>query len=207
VSPFIFSESYPDLVNYVSGTAEYLADNSGLINLTDYYPSTTATVTTSTTLNVSADTAGGAAGYVEDDKIEQGQDGTPIIQDSTTYLGHEDSSGNVVFVPAQTTQYRNTDGTGAETTTDGYTFYSGSNQQQSMTTSLPVIGSAQNGPGTADVSTAIYNALGQEIWSKDADGFISYTAYDKATGAVVKSIQGMRRGTPGLCRKPPSMVL
>lgn len=26
-------------------------------------------------------------------------------------------------------------------------------------------------------------------WSKDADGFIAYTAYDQATGAVVRTIQ------------------
>jgi YD repeat-containing protein len=184
-----FDETKADLVNYVSGNAQYLSDSAGLIDLTDYYASTTATVSTGTTLNVSTATAGGAAGYVEDTKIENGETATPILQSTTSYFGHQDSSGNVVFVDAQDSQYRNTNGTGAETTTNGYTFFSGSNQQQTMTTSLPVISSSQNGPGTADVSTMVYNPLGQTVWTKDADGFISYTAYDKATGAVVKTIQ------------------
>src|SRR6202011_1770650 len=54
--------------------------------------------------------------------------------------------------------------------------------------SLPVVSSSQNGPGTADTSTTYFDNFGQAIWSKDADGFLSYAAVDPATGAVTKTI-------------------
>ena len=50
------------------------------------------------------------------------------------------------------TVYRNDDGTGAETTSYAYTWYTGTVQMESMTTTLPVISAAQNGPGVADTS-------------------------------------------------------
>ena len=54
---------------------------------------------------------------------------------------------------ATDTVYRNTDGTGAETTSYSYTWYSGTSQMQSETVSKAVISGGQNGPGTADTET------------------------------------------------------
>jgi YD repeat-containing protein len=51
-----------------------------------------------------------------------------------------------------------------------------------------VISSTQNGPGTADVQTTFYDNYAEPIWTKDADGFINYNAYDIPTGAVTKTI-------------------
>ena len=51
-----------------------------------------------------------------------------------------------------------------------------------------MISSGENGPGSADVTTTVLDAYGRPIWEKDADGFLTYTAYDGASGAVVKSI-------------------
>ena len=124
-----YDDSYADLVNLAAWYgAEYLSQYTGLIDLTDYYGSTTASVSTASTMTVSNATAGGAAGYFKDSKVEEGQDGTPILQETETYFGHIDSNGNTVFVEATDTTYVNTNGTGARTTTYGYTFYSGTNQ-------------------------------------------------------------------------------
>jgi RHS repeat-associated protein len=153
--------------------------STGLIDTTTYYSSTTAT----------SSTPGGAEGYKEADYVQQGLSGTPIEQDSTTYIAHTDANGNTMFQPASSTVYRNTDGTGAETTSVSYTYYSGTNQPYSVTTSAPVVSSGQNGPGTADVTTDIYDTYGRVIWSQDPNGYISYTGYDLATGAVVQTIQ------------------
>src|SRR5262249_4051875 len=89
---------------------------------------------------------------------------------------------------ANSTVYRNTDGTGPETTSYSYTWFSGTLQKQSVAVSLPVISAAQNGPGTADVQTTFFDAYGRPIWTKDADGFINYIADDLATSAVTKTI-------------------
>ena len=59
---------------------------------------------------------------------------------------------------------------------------------QSETESDPVITAAQNGPGTANVTTTVFNTFGEPIWTKDADGYLTYTAYDTGTGAVVETI-------------------
>src|SRR5262249_35087985 len=106
---------------------------------------------------------------------------------ATQYFAH--TAGSVTVNPVATrTVYRNTDGTGAETTSFAYTWFSSSAQVQSVTATLPVISSTQNGPGTADTATVVDDSYGRPIWSKDGDGFINYTAYDPATGAVVKTI-------------------
>jgi RHS repeat-associated protein len=172
-------EAYPDLLNNVSGNYEYLNDSTGLINLTDYASSTTAT----------SSMAGNVAGYEEDTEIEQGQTGTPILQSSEDYIVHGDDDGDTIYPIADSTVYRNTNGTGEETTSYTYTWYSNSLQPKSMATRLPVISASQNGPGTADVITDVYDQFGRVIWEKDANGYISCTAYDTNTGGVIKSIQ------------------
>ena len=93
------------------------------------------------------------------------------------------------FYPvASTTVYRNVDGTGAETTQYAYTWYPGTARMQSRTVTKPTISAAQNGPGTPDVETTVYDVYGRPIWTRDGDGFINYTEYDQGTGAVTKSI-------------------
>jgi RHS repeat-associated protein len=172
-----FDDSKPDLLNNQGGTYQYLSNNSGLITLTDYYTTTTATETTS----------GSVAGYKQDTKLEQGQQGTPILQQTWQYYTHS-ANGITVHPMATNTTYRNADGTGAETTSFRYTWFAGTVQMQSMTTTLPVISAAQNGPGVADQEESVFDSYGREVWHLDADGYISNTAYDPATGAVVESI-------------------
>jgi hypothetical protein len=172
-----YDDTHADLLNYQSGSYQYLATSTGLIDTWTYAASTTATETT----------PGNAAGYLEEDAVQQGQQGTPVEQDSALYFQH--TGGNLTIDPvASSTVYRNTDGTGGETTSDAYTWVSGTVGMASDTTTLPVISAAQNGPGTADSQETVFDSYGRPVWSKDADGFINYTAYDPATGAVVKTI-------------------
>jgi YD repeat-containing protein len=174
------ASSYADIVGYNAGTStyQYLSSSSGVIDLIDYGTSTTAT----------SSTAGDVAGYMKDHKVENGYAGTPILLDSTQYISHTDSNSITVYVVANSSVYRNTNGTGAETTSYAYTWYSGTNEVDSTAVSAPTVSSGQNGPGTADVATVVYDTYGRPTWTKDADGFINYYAYDNATGAVVKSI-------------------
>ncbi|MFL5512776.1 MAG: hypothetical protein ACJ8CN_10145, partial [Gemmatimonadales bacterium] len=46
----------------------------------------------------------------------------------------------------------------------------------------------QNGPGTPDVEETVYDRQGRVIWTKDGAGFLTYTAYDQASGAVLATI-------------------
>jgi hypothetical protein len=61
----------------------------------------------------------------------------------------------------------------------------------SQTTTLPTIGSDENGNGATNASTEILNSNGQAVFTRDSQGFITYQAWDSATGALIKSIQDL----------------
>jgi hypothetical protein len=76
----------------------------------------------------------------------------------------------------------------ALTTSYTYTWFSNTDIVQSQTTSLPVVSTVHNGPGTADVETTFFDVYGNAIWSKAPDGYLDYAEYDPGTDAVTKSI-------------------
>ncbi|MFO0847175.1 MAG: RHS repeat-associated core domain-containing protein [Gemmataceae bacterium] len=169
-----FDPSNPDLVGYSGGNASYLADAAGLVLTWAYATATTATTTS----------AGTVTGYLTQSAIQRGETGTPVPQVAQTYLLRPDAGA----VVASETRYRNDDGTGGQTTTYSYTWQGSTAAEASVTTTLPTVTTGQNGPGAATSTTTVYDAYGRPIWTKNADGFLTYTAYDPATGAATKSI-------------------
>jgi hypothetical protein len=133
---------------------------------------------------------GGAPGYEEDTKVQQATGGTPILQQSMDYYTVTDPSGDAIYPLADDTTYSNIDGTGARTTTYTYTWSPGTT----------TIDSDQNGPDTTDASIDIYNSNGQVVFTRDPRGFITYQAYDTATGALIKYAKRTLR----LCLEPPA---
>jgi RHS repeat-associated protein len=173
-----YNDSYADLVNFSPEGSTYISSASGLVTTYSYYSSTTADATE----------AGGVANYMETTFISQGQLGTAIPQETYTYFYQ--SAGGAVDTPVATdTVYSNSDGSGAETTSYSYTWFAGTAQEESVTTTLPVITTAQNGSGTANTTTTVYNQFGQACWTMDPNGYISYSQYDPLTGGVVEQIQ------------------
>ena len=105
-----------------------------------------------------------------------------------------------------TTVYRADNGTEPETTSYAYTWYTSSTRMQSKTITYPVVDSTENGPGSADVETYVYNNYGQVIWTKDGDGYLNYTAYDPSTGAVVETITDVDTSPDQRIRQPSHRV-
>jgi RHS repeat-associated protein len=173
-----YDESRPDLLNNQSGHYLYLQDNAGLIQILDYYTCTTATETT----------PGGALGYLQDTKLKRGQLGTPVLQESNQYFAHS-GGGSTVYPAASTSVYRNTDGTGAETTRYAYAFYPDTTRVQTLTVTRPVIAATQNGPGMPDVQTDSFDTLGRVTQAQDPDGFVTTWTYDPATSAVTRVVR------------------
>lgn len=173
-----YDDTFADLLNNQGGNYQYLSNSTGLITTYSYYTDDTGTETTS----------GGAAGYTQSISIRQGETGTAVPQSTLQYFTRTEG-GSTTHPIATQTVYRNDNGTGAETTSFTYTWFSGTTRVQSMTTSLPVVSTGQNGPGSADVSTTVFNSNGRPIWMKDADGFLTYMSYDEATDALVKMIR------------------
>ena len=154
-----------------------LASSAGLIHLTSYYTSTTATDTT----------AGGVLGFVESSSVQEGSGGTPVLEHESDYFV-QTADGRTNVVTADDTQYRNTNGTGGETTSFAYTWFTDTVAVESIITSLPIVSTSQNGSGDANAGTVFRDKYGRTIWSMDADGYLTYTEYDELTGAVSKSI-------------------
>jgi RHS repeat-associated protein len=131
---------------------------------------------------------------------------TPVVVSDTAVLVNAPShaAAATVYPVATKTVYRNPDGTGAETTQYTYTWVPNWAGPQSMTVTRPTVGAAQNGPGTPDTEAHAYDLYGREIWGKDGDGFLTYTEYDQATGAVVKTIKDVDTSRSGDFRDLPA---
>jgi hypothetical protein len=181
-----YDDTKADLLNNQNGNYQYLADGIGLIDQWSYASATTATETT----------AGTATGYLQQETEQRGELGTPIVLDSFQYFQHT-ANGITVDPVATATAYRNTDGTGGETTSFAYTWVTGTVGAQAVTDTLPVISAAQNGPGVADQETTSFDTFGRPVWQKDGGGYLFYTAYDPATGAVSKAIDDVNTTKTG----------
>ena len=194
-----YSDTYPDLMNFQSGKSPYLADSTGVFHILEYGTSPTATSTA----------AGDVTGYAKDEKIQVGESGTAILLTSQQYFQHannnlNDSTTITIYPEANASVYRTTDVKSAETTSSSYSWLSGSNGLYSTTISAPVISAAQNGSNAADITTTVFDTFGQPVWTKDADGYIHYAAFDVATGAVVRSIVDVNTNLTSLFTNLPS---
>jgi RHS repeat-associated protein len=172
-----YDDTYADLVDYSSGNAAYLSDTAGLVEVYAYASSTTATGTTS----------GDVADYPTSRAVRQGETGTDIPQEAWTYY-ERSAGGGTKVVLATDTVYRNDDGTGGQTKSFSFTWYSGTTQPSGVTETLPAVTTAENGSNTSTSETETYDIYGHPVWVMDQGGFLTYTATDPVTGAVTKTI-------------------
>lgn len=190
----LWNDSFADLLNdQGGGDYEYLGDSFGQVDITAYATSTTA----------DHDTAGDVTGLPVANYTQRGDTGTPILISETQYYEKTYTPSGTGGVPsvvrpvASETVYPDavagTPGTG-RTTDYLYDWHEVSsvdtNLVKSIETRLPVVSTTANGPGgsTRDTSFVFFDSLGNPVWSKDAEGYINYVAYDFVTGAVTKTI-------------------
>jgi len=188
-----YDDTYADLMHNQSGNYQYLRDSQGLIATTSFYTSTTATSTT----------AGGVNGYQYQSHIQRGETGSAILQNTTDYFSRTD--GTITIYPvANTTQYRATNGTGGQTSSYAYTWFSGTVQPESVTGTLPTVTTAQNGSNSANTSVTVSDARGRTIWAKDEAGYINNYQYDDVTGGTTKTIRDVDTTQTGTFSNLPS---
>ncbi len=169
-----------------TGYTVTLSSSSGEFYLTTYYGSTNATA--------SAD--GGVKGFVESYSVKQGSTGTPALLETIEYY-RKASGGSVYVAVANDTVYF--DGT---TTTDSVATYAYTwpavTGVTAPLTAVAYLPDEDTGAQSSDASTAIYDAYGRAVWTKDANGSLTYMAYDDFTGAVVKLIQDVNVNLGGI---------
>ena len=199
-------------MSYVSALGEHGYDSSdedlGIHILTAAGLIENDVYSTTTSSGISDTTAGDVAGYLQEVTIQSGSSGTAIAQASYTYYAR---SGDVdaaivsggttstiavaatIFPTASSTEYRNSDGTGAITTRYVDTWYSGTLQPFTIATVLPIVSTDQNGPGGTDgvnnwTTVAVFGPGGDEIWDKDASGNLALNQYDATTGLLMETV-------------------
>ncbi|MCA8991914.1 MAG: hypothetical protein KDA88_08040 [Planctomycetaceae bacterium] len=177
-----YDEDLDDLLGYNAGTGsyQYLRNTEGLISLTEYYEALPS--------SSSSGSAPVPVGYTKSKKIQQGQQGSPILLSSWEYTSHA-AGGSTIFPVSKATQYPDdTDDTKTIETTYSYTFYTGTTQVEQRTTTLPVVTTTQNGSGTANSRMEYYDQFGYLTWTMDERGFLTNYTYDVITGALVQRI-------------------
>jgi RHS repeat-associated protein len=177
-----YSEAYADLLHWTGTGYEFLRDTQGLITRYVYASTTTATETA----------PGDVAGLLQYTAVQRGETTTASLQQLTRYFQHT-AGGATVWPVAMSTAFRNPSaaspgGRQPQTTSSAYTWYSGTTQVQSQTVTAPAATASQNGPDAPAVTTTFFDGYGRPVWTRDADDFLSYTEYDPATGAAVKTI-------------------
>ena len=189
-----YDDSLPDLVNYASDSP-YLSNTAGLFNVTTYYASTAG--------GIDEDTDGGVEGYTYQTAVAHGESaarltvgatGGPILLSDYTYFART-VGDDTIYPTASYTTYSNEDGTGAATTEYAYTWYSGSFQYEELTTTLPVVTTAQNGSNTAATTKQWFDDHGKLAWSVNELGRVTYYEYSSLTGQLTKTIEDIDDAT------------
>ncbi|MEL7087379.1 MAG: hypothetical protein AAGL98_02875, partial [Planctomycetota bacterium] len=184
-----YSESKPDLVGKQGlGSYIYLRADAGLINLTTYYASTTAT----------ASTPGGVEGYQESTKIQEGTQGTEIKTGLKTYLASSNTSGAVTYAVAEETTYPDTTNQDATkiTTSYAYQWYDPTTgvgakpvMMKERVTTLPAIPASQNGDGVAATTREWFDDCGNLTWRMDERGIIEKMVYAPVRDQMVQQVR------------------
>ena len=180
-----FSESYPDLVDYGTDSC-LLSPDSGL--LTQYIYGTSNTATSSSD--------GDVYDYLKETDLLNGTSGTPVPQQTILYISHT-GGGTTTYLVASTTDYRDADYGGSQTTSFSYSWFDDSQQASIVITIYPAVTTAENGPNTTTTSAVAYDPYGNVVWSKDQAGVLGYTQYDTLTGAAVEEIQDVNTSISG----------
>ena len=139
------------------------------------------------------------AGYVNEQKIKQGKNGTPITLEKQEYVVQTQGNQKLVL-PAKETRY---DNAGNLVIQYAYTFHAGTLQIEQKTTTYPAVPTTQNGTNTVATKIERFDKAGRLVWMKDEMGIIHYNEYN-VSGNLVKSIQDVQTTTGGFTTALPS---
>jgi RHS repeat-associated protein len=186
------NESFNNLVDGDGGNLQHIDDSQGLILLTNYAASTTATTVT----------PGNVAGYIQTRQIKQGETGTAITTEAYTYIAHNSLLGGITvtnYPIASLTKYEDTAGAVPRTTSFAYTWYTSNgnvtNRIESRTTTFPIVTTSKNGSNAATLEVQFFDRFGKPTWYKDADGFIKVRRWDLVHQAPSQDIADVNTAT------------
>lgn len=141
-------------------------------------------------------------------KLQIGSSGsTELVQQAITYADPKScssgsnvatytSSGNVARIarPLPITRRLYRDNSTHDETAYAYTFHTGW-QVKSVTVTLPLVSTSENGEGSTHTRITYKDAKGRPVFSKDESDVYDWTGYSSTTGQVVDRIKDAKSGT------------
>ena len=123
-------------------------------------------------------------------KVKQGSSGTAYYVWSQAFYGGSNVNRKYLVThdyqyPQQTTSINDAS---RIDTQHSYTFWSGTDTIQTITTTLPSVSTSENGSGTATVETQYFDNVGRLRWTKDGEGYVTYYSYHPKFGGAVYTI-------------------
>ena len=162
------------------GTNDLLRASTGKVDVTSYYTTTTATQST----------AGGHKGAVKYRAVKEGYSGTEVRTVEYEYYSYSLGATKVVAPVAKMIAYPIAGNLTTKIETSyTYTYHPSSTAIATKTTTLPAIGTAQNGSGTAATIEEVFDIYGRRTWIKDERDVITRYIYDNLIGSVVQMIE------------------
>ena len=76
-----------------------------------------------------------------------------------------------------------------------YTFWSGTDIVQTMTTTLPAVTTDQNGPGSSVTTTEYNDSFGRLRWTLDGRGVVTYYSYHPQLGSLAYTVRDANPGS------------
>jgi YD repeat-containing protein len=166
--------AFSDLMNASSGTYQFLNSSGGLINVTSY----------------------DSMGNLLTQGVQQGSTGTTVAVMSYTYTSNN-TSGNIITPVLTESSYN---GSSTITMTYGYNWSSGTNVMTLRQTSLPIISTAQNGPGGTTPLTIIeqFDSFGNLIQRTDERGVVNQYSYSLYQSRMTEQVLNYNTSASGL---------
>ncbi len=193
-----YDDTRPDL----GGPGTIVKPSAGLVTLTDYYATTTAT----------ASTPGGAARYPNHTKVQEGLLGAPIRLTKTTYFQRRSTDDDpttpvvTLFPKAEEIVYQDEASGGSRPSRTGYayTWFVGTVQMKQSTITFPEIPTSQNGSGIASERRMMYDRLGNMTWEQGPRDFVDQFVYDVVLGVAVRHLEDVNPPSGFGWPSPPS---
>ena len=152
-----------------------LRSSAGLIKVNDYYPTTSPGT-------------GGAPARLKYTQVKEGSGGSLVRLTETKYTSR--NVGDLTIYPvSDSIVYPIAGDTSTKITTSfAYTWQTSLLQVKTITTTLPLVSTVQNGSNSSNLRRQLFDIYGNQIATQDERNYINTTAYNVATGAMTQTI-------------------
>ena len=184
---------YPIYQQFEEGSARIVlsADSKAIQAVSELNPNLVTLQASQGRLRVYAYTSDGDLQSVS---LKNGTSGTAVPQQTLTYTTRTVLLQGSIRKIASETSYRNDNGTGAITTSYAYTWQGSTFQIDTLTTTLPVVGTGENGTGATYTTELHYDASGFLVKSVDERGHVTTYTYDQARGGMTQMVRDQGTG-------------